>query len=119
VLFPFILVPLVMGTLGVSWFLSSVGVFLRDIAHITGVATTILLFVSPVFFPVSALPVAYQPWLYVNPLTPIIEASRDVLVFSKMFEIQTLAISYFTGALFAWGGFWWFQKTRKGFADVI
>lgn len=118
-LFPLILVPLILATLGISWLLASLGVYLRDVGHVITVLTTVLLFLSPVLYPVAALPAAYQPWLKLNPLTYIIEESRNVLLFGNLPDWGSLAIAIAVGALIATVGFWFFQKTRKGFADVI
>ncbi|MFJ7106527.1 ABC transporter permease [Pseudomonas sp. NPDC098740] len=118
-LFPLILVPLLLATLGFSWFLASLGVFLRDVGHVIAVLTTVLLFLSPVLYPVAALPEVYQPWLRLNPLTYIIEESRNVLLFGHLPQWDSLGIAMIIGALIAAAGFWFFQKTRKGFADVL
>ena len=119
VLLPFVLLPLVSATLGIAWFLSSVSVYIRDIAQTTGILTTILLFISPVFFPVSAVPQQFQSWLSINPLTFVIEAGRSVLIFGRGFDWIDW-IWHVAGSLgIAWAGFWWFQKTRRGFADVV
>lgn len=119
VLLPVVLLPLTFVTIGISWFLASLGVFARDIAQITGIATTVMMFLSPVFYPISALPKAYQPWLMANPLTFIIEQARDVLLFGHLPAWGSLFIYCVVSILIAWAGFWWFQKTRKGFADVL
>ena len=71
VLFPSVLLPFLCATIGTAWF-SSLGVYIRDIAQTTGILTTILLFVSPVFFPVSAVPPQFQTWMRLNPLTFVI-----------------------------------------------
>lgn len=118
-LFPLILVPLLLATLGFSWLLASLGVFLRDVGHVIAVLTTVLLFLSPVLYPVAALPEVYQPWLRLNPLTYIIEESRNVLLFGHLPQWDSLAIAMLIGAFIAVVGFWFFQKTRKGFADVL
>jgi lipopolysaccharide transport system permease protein len=118
-LFPLILLPLVLFTLGVSWMLASLGVYLRDVVQIVGVLTTALLFVSPVFYPVTALPPAYQNVLQLNPLTPVIEQSRQVLVWGKVPDPTLWLVGLVAGGIVAWLGFAWFQKTRKGFADVL
>ena len=116
---PFIFVPLILLTMGISWFLASLGVYLRDVGQITGVVTTILLFMSPVFFPASRLPRQYQILLLFNPLTFIIEQMRDVLMWGKLPNFIGLLIAFVLSFFSAWLGFVWFQKTRKGFADVI
>lgn len=116
---PLIFMPLILLTMGISWFLASTGVYLRDIGQITGVITTVLLFMSPVFYPASRLPEPYRTLLFLNPLTFVIEQMRDVLMWGKLPNFTGLLIALFVGSLVAWLGFVWFQKTRRGFADVI
>lgn len=119
ILFPFVLLPLVFMAMGFAWFLAAFGVFVRDVAQITGMFTTALLFISPVFYPISALPIKYQGWLQLNPLAFIIEEGRKVLVFGQLPDIGQWSIMMAAGILIAWVGFAWFQKTRRGFADVL
>lgn len=118
-LFPFVIFPLLLATMGFAWFLSALGVFLRDIGQITGIFTTVLLFLSPVFYPLSALPGKYQAILQFNPLTFVIEESRKVLVFGQLPDFGGWLLYLAVSCLFAWLGYAWFQKTRKGFADVL
>lgn len=119
ILFPLILLPLIFVTLGFAWLIASTGVYIRDIGQTTGLVTSVLLFVSPVFYPVSALPPRMQSFVVWNPLTLIIEESRKVLLFGELPNWLGL-FQYSLFSLFvAWAGFWWFQKTRKGFADVL
>jgi len=116
---PLVLLPLMILSLGFGWMLSSLGVFVRDIGQLIVVLTSALMFLSPVFYPVSALPETVQPWLQLNPLTFIIEQTREVLIWGRLPDWKGLTI-YFVGAsIFAWLGYFWFQKTRKGFADVL
>ena len=119
VLFPLVVAPFILLTLGFAWFLAATGVFVRDIGQTTSMITSVLLFVSPVFFPTSALPSKVQPFVMLNPLTLIIEESRKVLLFGEMPNWLNLSIYFLVSMLIAWLGFWWFQKTRKGFADVL
>ncbi len=116
---PLVLLPLVVFTLGLAWMLSSLGVFLRDVGQTIGLFTTVLMFLAPVFYPVNALPEEFRPWMMVNPLTFIIEQLRDVLVWGRPpFWVGLVWYSVAAVAV-AWLGFAWFQKTRKGFADVL
>lgn len=117
--FPFVLLPLALATLGFAWFLAALGVYVRDVGQITGIFTTVLLFISAIFFPISALPPPYQSWLKLNPLVFIIEQSRKTLIFGQLPDFGQLGIMLAAGALIAWAGFAWFQKMRKGFADVL
>ena len=118
-LFPLVLLPLVFASLGAAWFLAAFGVFVRDVGQITGVFTTILMFLSAVFYPLSALPERYQNLLKLNPLVLIITESRNVLIYGTLPDWLSLGIALCVGLIIAAIGFWWFQKTRKGFADVL
>ncbi|MDO9148508.1 MAG: ABC transporter permease [Hydrogenophaga sp.] len=118
-LLPLVWLPLVMGTLGVSWFLASLGVYLRDVSQVTGMFSTIMLFVSGIFFPISALPVPLQAWLRFNPLAVVVEQTREVLIFGTLPDYSTWLMMMGLGMLFAWAGFALFQRMRKGFADVL
>jgi lipopolysaccharide transport system permease protein len=119
VLFPLLLLPLILLTMGVTWFVASLGVFMRDIGQTTGIVTTVMLFLSPVFFPVSALPEEYRPLLQLNPLTFVIEQAREVLIWGKPLDWTGFAVYCVLAVTIAWLGLFWFQKTRKGFADVL
>jgi lipopolysaccharide transport system permease protein len=119
ILFPLVLLPLIFASLGAAWFLASIGVYIRDIGQLMGVFTTVLMFLSAVFYPVSSLPQNYQYWLRLNPLVLIITESRKVLVFGSLPDWVSLGIAMLVGLVMAACGFWWFQKTRKGFADVL
>lgn len=116
---PLVLLPLVVFSLGIAWALASLGVFLRDVAQPIGVVMTILLFASPVFYPVSALPEDLQPWLMLNPLTFIIEQARAVLIYGQFPHASGLIFYSLVSLVLAWLGYAWFQKTRKGFANVL
>ena len=116
---PFVLTPLVLGTMGLVWFLAALGVYLRDVSQVTGMFTTVMLFISAVFFPTTALPERYQHWLQFNPLAVIIEQSRSVLIFGQLPSVAAWLLMMSLGLVMAWAGFAWFQKTRKGFADVL
>jgi lipopolysaccharide transport system permease protein len=118
-LFPLVLLPFCLFLLGISWALASLGVFLRDVSQFIGVLTTALLFLSPIFYPVTAFPEDYRYILYLNPLTAVVEQARDVLFWGKPPDFFTLGIYWVATSIIAWLGFAWFQKTRKGFADVL
>lgn len=119
IFFPIIVLPLLLMTMGAVWFLSSIGVYLRDVSQTVGIFTTVLLFLSPVFYPVSALPEKYHIWLRMNPLTFIIEEGRKTLVLGLAPDWGGWFLMAAASLVIAWLGFWWFQKTRKGFADVL
>lgn len=119
VFLPVVLLPLALATLGVSWFVSALGVYIRDVAQVTSMFTTALLFLSGVFYPVSSLPDAYRHWIEFNPLTYFIEESRNVLLFGAIPNFQRWGVMLAGGLVIAWLGFAWFQRSRRGFADVV
>jgi lipopolysaccharide transport system permease protein len=116
---PVVLLPLVILTLGIAWVLASLGVFLRDVGQTVGIITTVMLFLAPIFYPITALPEEIRPWIMANPLTFIIEEARKVLILGRMPHWAGLGVYTFAATAVAWAGFAWFQKTRKGFADVL
>lgn len=114
-----VLVPLCLLILGLAWILAALGVYVRDVAQFTQVLTTVLLFVSPVFFPVSAIPEEFQPFMHWNPLTFLIGQAREVLVWARLPDFGGLLLYTLAALAVAWLGYAWFQATRKGFADVL
>ncbi|MEI6215280.1 MAG: ABC transporter permease [Desulfuromonadales bacterium] len=118
-LFPLLLAPLILLIMGFSWLLAALGVYLRDVAQIVGIVTTALMFLTPIFYPLSSIPESYRPLIHLNPLTFIVEQARNQLIFGKAPPWGDLAILMAISLLVAWAGFAWFQKTRKGFADVL
>jgi lipopolysaccharide transport system permease protein len=116
---PVVWLPFVLLVLGFSWFLSSLGVYLRDIGQIIGVSVTALMFLSPIFYPVSALPAGIQSWVFLNPLTWVISETRNVLLLGGT-PNWVAGLSYTCASLVILVlGYTWFIKTEKGFADVI
>ena len=118
-LLPLVVLPLLLFIMGLTWWLASFGVYLRDVSQFIGLFTTVLMFLSPLFFPSTAMPEEYRHLLLLNPLTPAIEQARDVLFWGKVPDLTMLSVYLLISSLIAWLGFAWFQKTRKGFADVL
>lgn len=118
-LMPAAVLPLILMTLGFSWMLASLGVFLRDVAQVIGVITLVLMYLSPIFYPVSIMPEQYRVFMKLSPLTSAVEQVRDVLMWGKALDWASWSLSMAVAIAIAWLGFAWFQKTRKGFADVL
>lgn len=116
---PALMLPLMLLALGLAWGLAALGVFLRDTGQVTGVLATVLMFMAPVFYPVSALPEGLRDWLYLNPLTFVIEQSREVIFAGQGPDLALLGVFWAVALAVAQGGFWFFQKSRSGFADVL
>lgn len=116
---PLILIPFVLFVLGLTWWLSATGVYLRDIGQTIGIFITGLMFVSPIFFPLSSFPARWRILALLNPLTYPIEQMRGLVVLGEPLAWHLWAPYTVFSIVFAWLGFAWFQKTRKGFADVL
>ncbi len=118
-LLPLTLIPLGLVTLGIGWFVSSLGVYMRDIQHVVGIVIQVLFFMTPIFYPISAVPKDFQVLLRLNPLTMIIDETRNVFLFGKLPDWTSIGIMFLGSIVIAQLGFVWFCKTRKGFADVL
>jgi len=116
---PLILIPLSLFTLGASWLFASLGVYLKDLKQLVGLLITINLFLSAVFYPIAAIPEKYRPIVELSPITIAIEGFRQTVFFGASLNWGGYLIQLALGLSVAILGFAWFQKTRKGFADVI
>jgi len=117
---PLVMLPLMFLIIGITWWLASLGVYLRDVSQFVGIFVTVIMFLSPIFYPLSALPEGLLRYiLLLNPITIVVEQVRDVTYWGRVPDFGRLGISLSIGIIIAWLGFIWFQKTRKGFADVI
>ncbi len=116
---PLVLLPLVIITMGLAWMLAAIGVFLRDVGQTIGIILTVMMFLSPIFFPVTAVPERFRPFMMANPLTFIIEQAREVLIWGHTPDWIGLGAYTAAALIIAWAGYALFQKTRKGFADVL
>lgn len=119
VLLPLAYLPLVLLTLGLGWFLAALGVYVRDIGQAIVVVTQILFFLSPIFYPVSAVPERLRGFLWANPLSTILGAFRRTLLWSAAPEWGPWAALTLGTAAVALLGYAWFMQTKKGFADVM
>jgi lipopolysaccharide transport system permease protein len=116
---PLLIIPLCLTALGLSWFLAALGVYMRDIGQILPTILTALMFMSAVFYPVSALPAWLQPALAFNPIIIAVEMVRNALVFGTLPDLQTAVNATIIGLIIATLGYLFFKKTKGGFADVL
>ncbi|HCK76149.1 MAG TPA: sugar ABC transporter permease [Gammaproteobacteria bacterium] len=119
VLFPIPLLVLVFVCIAAGWLIAATAVYLKDIAQMMGLLSTVLFFMAPILYPKSALPAEFQHWLYLNPLTYIIEQFRAVVLWGQLPDWKGLGLYTLAAVVIAWLSLAWFQKTRKGFADVL
>lgn len=118
-LLPLVVAPFVVMTMGVMWLFSSVGMYMRDLGHVVGVLIAGLLFLSPIFYPAEAVPEAVRIWMYVNPLTFVVEQIRALVIWGELPDWQGLGLYLAASWGFAWLALQWFLRTEKGFADVL
>jgi lipopolysaccharide transport system permease protein len=118
-LLPIIFIPFLFFTTGLSFFVASLGVYFRDLAHVNGIIVQILFLLTPIFYSTQMVPEKFQFFLKLNPLTWIVEETRAVFLFKQLPNwdaiIVIIIISFLTFQL----GYVWLNKTKKGFADVL
>jgi lipopolysaccharide transport system permease protein len=116
---PIALFPFAIFVLGLSWLLAALGVYLRDISQFVGVVVMALMFLSPIFYPLSALPEGYREVVALSPITAAVDQARDLMFWGKPLAWGSWSVYLVISLVIGWLGFAWFQQTRRGFADVI
>jgi lipopolysaccharide transport system permease protein len=118
-LLPIVALPLVFLSLGLSWFLASLGVFIRDISYTVVLVVQVLFFLTPIFYPLETIPEPYQTLIRLNPLTSAVENFRRVLLWGWQPSWAGFMLWLLVTGLIMLLGYTWFMKTKKAFADVI
>jgi len=116
---PVMILPITLFSLGLAWFCSSLGVYIRDIGQGVAIVTQMLFFATPIFYPVEAVPEAYRGLMNLNPLTPMVTVVRQALLGQSAIAWDSYVLSLAIGLTVAVVGHGWFQATRRGFADVL
>lgn len=116
---PLLILPFVLFLAGLVWLFAALGVFFKDLAQIIPLLVTVLMFMSPVFYPAEALPESVRPIMYMNPLTPAIETLRGVLFAGELPSVLGYSIFLVAGLLCAGLGLLLFNRLKVGFADVL
>ena len=118
-LLPLIWLPMLMFTLGCGYFLASLGVFVRDMGAVIGVLTTMLFFLTPIFYPISAVPEWFRVFCRINPLALFVEDARRVVLWGLSPDWPWFFFGMALSGATLICGFVWFMKSKKAFADVI
>lgn len=118
-LWPLLAIPTALLSLGLTWFLSALGVFFRDLAELMGPLTQVLIFSSAIFYPIERVPAAIQPALRLNPLAFLAEQSRNLLVWGVPLNWGNYAVVLAVGFVFAAVGYAVFNRVKHAFADVL
>lgn len=118
-LVPVLIAPFAVMTVGFVWFVASLGVYLRDIGQLMGIFTSLLMFLAPVFYPLESVPTAFRSYLYLNPITFMVEQVRNAAVWGQPVDWALWGVYCVIAYVIAWFGFSCFQRMRGGFADVL
>lgn len=118
-LFPLVLIPLLFLTLGISWLLSAIGVYIRDMRQAATIITLVFGYATPVFFPLTSVPKNLQWIMEINPMTTIVNSAREVLIYGAFPNWVALGIVFIVSYAIMLAGFYFFQKVKPGFADAM
>ncbi|HWE03025.1 MAG TPA: ABC transporter permease [Tepidisphaeraceae bacterium] len=120
-LLPLAYLPLILLSVGLGWFLTSLGTYIRDLAQGVVPVIQILTFLTPIFYPIGIVPISVRPMLLANPLTIIVQGFREALLPGQEHVLGTVPWLTWTAmsALLAGVGYVFFMKTKRGFADVL
>lgn len=116
---PLILLPFWWFLIGLSLGLAGLGVYVRDLSQAMGLISTLLMFLSPVFYPLSSVSGSAKSLILLNPLTHFMKGLREVLILGVWPSIETLLIIGAWGGAVMLIGVFIFKKLQKGFADVL
>ncbi len=119
ILLPLVSLPLIFLSLGLAWFVASLGVYIRDVGQAIGIVLQVMFFLTPIFYSIEIIPEPFRTLVLFNPMAPVTENFRRVLLWGQLPSFPgTLWWILGTGAVMMLGHAW-FMKTRKGFADVL
>lgn len=118
-LVPLVILPFMMFLAGLAWFISAIGVYVRDVTYIAGFISTVLIFLSPVFYAMETVPANFRSVMMLNPLSYYIEAFRSCVIGGIVPDVTSMLIVYLVGIGSFFLGYWFFQRVRGGFADVL
>jgi|RhiMetdeSRZDD1v2_1073273.scaffolds.fasta_scaffold116645_2 lipopolysaccharide transport system permease protein len=118
-LLPLVALPLIFLSLGLTWFVAGLGVFIRDITYTVTLVMQVLVFLTPIFYPIEAIPEPFRTIIHVNPLTSVVENFRNVILWGKVPSLWDLVLWILTTGMIMLLGYAWFMKTKRAFADVV
>ena len=116
---PVIMIVEYLLALGMAMLTSAVTVYFRDLEHILGIVTMAWMYMTPVMYTIDIVPERFRTVFKLNPMTPVIQAYRDVLYFSRMPKITTLTEAFVLGIIFLGIGVLTFSKLKKHFAEEL
>lgn len=118
-LLPLLLIPQLLITIGLGWLMASLGVFIRDMPQINQLGLMTAMYLTPIFYPEAIIPPTYQWLIKYNPMAPLIRSYRNVILEGQMPDWKGLGFTLGFGVFCFVFGYWWFERTKKAFADVL
>lgn len=116
---PVLLIPQLLATIGLGWLMASLGVFIRDMAQVNQLALQACMYLTPILYPESLVPPTYRWLVNWNPMAPLIRSYRQILLEGQPPDWQGLLVTVVFGLVCFGFGYWWFERTKKAFADVL
>lgn len=116
---PVLLLAYVAMLLGVTWALAALGVYIRDLPQIVAPVVSLLLFLSPILYPIEAVPARFRSWFELNPLAGYVELFRQALIGAEPLDPMYVLRVFVLGLLVGSAGFYLFKMLRRGFSDVL
>ena len=118
-LLPLLLLPQILLTLGLSWLVASLGAFLRDTSQFTQLFLMVWLYLTPIYYPEEMIPPRFHWISQLNPMAPLIRSYRRILLEGQWPDWQGLAFTLMFALVCFVLGYWWFERTKKAFADIL
>jgi lipopolysaccharide transport system permease protein len=118
-LLPLLLVPQFLVTAGLGWLMASLGVFIRDMPQINQLTLTTWMYLTPIFYPENIIPPKYQWMVNLNPMAPLVRNYRRLLLEGRAPDWRGLGVTMVFALVCFVFGYWWFQRTKKAFADIL
>jgi lipopolysaccharide transport system permease protein len=118
-LLPILLIPQLLAALGLAWLMASLGVFLRDMAQFNQLLLQTWMYLTPIFYPEETIPEGFRGLVRFNPMAPLIRSYRRIILDGQMPDWPGLGFTLAFAIVCFLFGYWWFERTKKAFADVI
>jgi len=118
VFLPAIYVPLILLSLGFSWFLASLGVFFKDLQHLVFILIQMLFFLTPLFYSLSAVPEAYRKFYIMNPLAAIVNHFRMVILWGEIPPLHEYVSLTLICLVICFAGYRVFARNRTLLSDM-
>jgi lipopolysaccharide transport system permease protein len=118
-LLPLLLLPQFLITVGLGWLVASLGVFIRDIPQFSQLVLMTWMYLTPIIYPENYVPAQYHWLVALNPMSALIRSYRRILLEGRLPDWQGLMFTLAFAATCSLFGYWWFERTKKAFADVL